>query len=130
LGKLVKNGGEPLATDILSLDFLLENGSRITIQKGTAKMLRAREDLLRVEKEDSIPTTSKSGWLNEPGLECLTLQGTHGNISITRDFSIEMLDVAADLSDVAKSLSELIDLVGPYLEVESLSADQAASASD
>jgi hypothetical protein len=129
LGMFLKKDAERLGDSILSLDFLLENGSRVTLQKGQAKTLRAPEGFLRAEHENNVPTTSESGWLQEPGLESVSLNAKHGTLTVARDLSIQMLDVAADLSDVAGSLSDLIGLLGPYLEVESSTA-QASSSSD
>jgi hypothetical protein len=129
LGMFLKKESERLGDNLLSLNFLLENGTRVTIQKGQAKTLRAPEALLRAEHENNVPTTSETGWLREPGLESATFNGKHGTITVARDFAVQLLDVAADLSDVAGSLSDLIELLGPYIEVES-SASQASATSN
>jgi hypothetical protein len=57
-------------------------------------------------------------------MESATFHGKHGTITVARDFAVQLLDVAADLSHVAGSLSDLIELLGPYIEVECFCLEQ------
>jgi hypothetical protein len=111
--------------ELLSMEFLTKERNRLIFHKDAgptktqAPSLWPSRSLLELDVENTTPTTPEVPWRETAGLIAVGLELSKGSVLVTRDLSVELLDVTTDIEEVASTLSDLITILDPYLETES-----------